>query len=699
MHAVVPDVNRWGSVVVRARWLILAIGLAAAITGAIVAPGLFDRLGSGGFADPGSESAQAARQIEAELGRQDLDVIVLYRPDDAGLDDAAMRQAVDSKAERLREVPLIKSVVVYYDSALLVKLADPDERRRMDQFRELEGQFAAPGLRETVGGRLAFVTETQRLATADMARAELVTLPLLLLLLILIFRGAVTAAAPVLIAALSILGAMVALRALTLVTEVSMFAIHVITIIGLGLAVDYALLIVARFREELRHGRAVPIAVAITVATAGRTVAISGITVSLAMSSLLLFPQPFLRSMAYGSAATVGLATVTALSVLPALLAVLGHRINAARIPLPVRHSTETRWRLFAWTVMRRPLLYGGLAVIALIMLVAPFRAVQFGPSDVRTLPVGSPSREVAERIAATEIQVLIKGENFIRGVPNVAAVRTIAGNDRATLIGVDVVDGLPTAARRQVVADIRSLARQSDVDALVGGPIAIEADTLAALGRWLPFVALYATLVLLAMLSFAFGSLVVPVKALAMGLVSLGATYGVLVWGFQEGNLSGLLGFTEVGYLEPLQLAMLWPILFGLSVDYEVFVLARVREEWLRTGDNPRSVALGLSRTGPIISSAGALFVVVALGFATTSGLILTKTGAVGIAVAIIIDVTLVRAILVPATMRLLGRYNWWAPWPRAMPTAFRPLPRPYAARRSCRAPAPASSQDRCHA
>jgi uncharacterized membrane protein YdfJ with MMPL/SSD domain len=459
------------------------------------------------------------------------------------------------------------------------------------------------------------------------------------------------------------------------------FAMNIITLMGLGMAIDYALFIVSRYREELDRGYQPGVAVERTLATAGRTVAVAALTVSLALASLLLFPQVFLRSMGFGGMAAVLVAMLAALTVLPALLAVLGHRINALRVgrrrSASARRTDGAGWARLARAVMRRPVPVMLATVGVLAVLASPFVRAQFGGIDERVLPPGTESRVVSERIAAEftgggveQIRVLVTGTDAssfagrIARLPGVTSAAVTANKGESAMIAVRYDGTQASPVGQRIVTDIRALPAPPGATVLVGGSAAELHDLLNSLRTRLPWMALLVAGMTIVLLFLAFGSVVLPLKAVAMNVVSIGASFGAVVWVFQDGHLANLLGFTPTGYLEATQLVLMLAILFGLSTDYEVFLLSRVREEWDRTGDNVTAVSAGLQRTGRIITSAALLLIVVIGGFAT-GGITFIKMIGLGMIVALIVDATLVRALLVPATMRLLGRANWWAPGP----------------------------------
>jgi RND superfamily putative drug exporter len=688
-----------GRSVANARWWMLGGGLVLAVVGVLWGTGVFGVLSSGGFQAPGSESARAADQIAARLGVQDPDVIVLYSSRTSTVDDAAVRDPVTATLTALRQRPEVAKVLDFYDTgsprlvsgdrhatyATITLRASTDDAK-LHAYKALQPYLSALGVDSTVGGGTALEAEADRLTEQDIARGEAIAMPIVLILLVFVFRGLIAASLPLLIGALAVLGAFTTTRLIATFTDVSTFAVNSITLLGLGMAIDYSLFVVSRFREELAAGHDTRSAVARTMATAGRTVAVSGATIALALSSLLIFPQVFLRSMGIGGMAAVLVAVLGSLTVLPALLAILGPRVDALRIPLPWRRRTEQstvdgNWARLARAVMRRPVPVLLLVLAVLAVLAAPFTHARFGGADERVLPAGTAARVVAQRLATefptgtttSPIQVLVEGATGgevadltarIRAVPGVTGTQVGASAGDTTLIVVGYA-GQPTGdAAYAAVRSIRRLPASPGLRILVGGRPAQDVDLVASLGARLPWLALIMAAVALVVLFVAFGSLVLPVKAILMNLVSLGASFGAVVWVFQDGHLASWLGFTPTGYLEPNLPVLILAVLFGLSTDYEVFLLSRIREQWDATGDNTTAVATGMQRTGRIITAAALLLVVVVAGF-TTGQIVFAKLIGIGMITAIVVDAALVRTLLVPATMRLLGRWNWWAPRP----------------------------------
>jgi uncharacterized membrane protein YdfJ with MMPL/SSD domain len=706
----------WGRAVAHRRWLVLTAALIGAVFAGIFGPGVVASLSSGGFDTEGSQAVRADERILATVGRQDIDVIALYHSDRLTVDDAAFARAVDHS---LATVPRadIAALATYWTTKAptfvsadrhsgyaAIRLAGADLPTRMKTYQQISAGLhdAGPGVDVRLGGNAAINGQINGQVSKDLARAESLSMPLLLVLLLVVFGSAVAAGLPLLVGGMTVLGSFVVLRLLTHVTDISVFAINIITIMGLGLAIDYGLFIVSRFREELRPDVAVADALGRTMATAGRTVLFSAVTVAVSLSSLMLFPQVFLRSMGYGGVAAIAIAAATALTVLPATLAVLGGRVDALRIRLPrfgglsrrsrassAAASTTTpddvagaagRWERFARVVMRRPGAFVLASGVLLVTLGLPFLHVRFGGIDERALPAGAEGRVVAQSLqhdftapSTSPILVLVEGSDAastqalatrIADVPGVSGVRPVAQQGDATLFDVDYPGEALDAGARRTVTELRALPSQPGVRVLVGGFTAHNVDLRDSLAQRLPWMAVVVGVTTFVLLFAAFGSFVLPLKAVVMNVLSLGASFGVVTWIFQDGHLSGLLGFTSTGTVETTQPILMLAILFGLSMDYEVFLLSRIREQYERTGDNTDAVAQGLQRTGQIITNAALLLVIVVAAF-STSGITFIKLIGVGMGVAIVVDATIVRAMLVPATMRLLGRWNWWAPGP----------------------------------
>ena len=697
----------WGRIIYRRRRLVLAIAALGVITAAVWGTGVFARLQSaGGFSAPGSQSEREAALAARTFGRGSGDVVVIYSSPARTVTVAspAFRTAVTSTLAKLPD-SRIASYATYWSTGsrqfvsrsgrqtyAVIELTGRTDVARISSFNDIKGELAAPGLTSRIGGFTPTEAAINHEVTSDIGRAESLSMPVLLVLLLVIFGGLAAASLPLAIGGIAILGSFTALRLLTLATPVSIYSINITTILGLGLAIDYGLFVVGRFREELRKSGSTEEALARTMATAGRTVAVSGVTVAVALASLMLFPEVFLRSMGYGGVATVFVDMLAALTVLPALLAVLGPRVNALR----VRRSAATGrsdeasggWYRLARSVMRRPAIYASVIVVLLLALGTPFLRVVWGGTDARVLPAAAQPRVVAQTLSrdfpgnsSAPIESLVRFTGPVAGSPvrghelssyltGLTRIPGVTGAQvtglRGDLARVDLrYRGDPMSApARDIVRAVRAVPPPAGAQVLVGGQTAQLADELASLSGVLPWMALVMAAATFVLLFLAFGSVVLPVKAIAMNLLSLSATFGVVVWVFQDGHLSWLLRFTPTGTIDPSMPILMLAIIFGLSMDYEVFLLSRIRERYDVTGDSAAAVASGLQRTGGVITSA-ALLLMIVVGAFSASGITFIKLMGVGMIVALIVDATIVRVLLVPATMRLLGRANWWAPRP----------------------------------
>jgi trehalose monomycolate/heme transporter len=707
----------WGRVLYRRRRLTLVATFVLVAFAAVWGTGVFGRLSSGNdFTPPASQSQREVNQAAQAFGRNDADVVVLYRSATMTVADPAFQRAVTAALNGLPRADVAK-VTTFWSSGssrlvsadrhaayAALQLTGADDAARHQTFDAVKAELtpaslAAAGLTTRVGGSVATEVAINSEVTANIAKAEAFSMPVLLILLLVIFGSLGAAWIPVAIGGVAILGSFTVLRLLTLGTTVSVYSVNITTILGLGLGIDYGLFIVTRFREELHRQPTAEQAVARTVATAGRTVAVSGVTVAVALTSLMLFPETFLRSMGYGGVATVAVDMLAALTVLPALLAVLGHRVNALRIRRSVRHPAQDEasggWYRLAHRVMRRPVIYVAAITIGLLALGAPFLRISWGGTDARALPAASTVRQVSEALdsqfpvnSTTPIEALVTGARAARPADLAAylhRIDTIPGVTGAQVTGVKGSGGAGGAAppggnvtridigyqpatvsgaARHIVTQVRALTPPPGTAVLTGGTTAGLVDELASLGSVLPWMALLVGVSTFVLMFLAFGSVVLPVKAIVMNVLSLSATFGVVVWIFQWGHLSGLLRFTPTGSIDPTMPILMLAIIFGLSMDYEVFLLSRIRERYDQTGDNTASIAAGLQRTGGVITSL-ALLLIIVIGAFSASGITFIKLMGVGMIVALLVDATIIRVLLVPATMRLLGPANWWAPRP----------------------------------
>ncbi|MEP6665277.1 MAG: MMPL family transporter [Nocardioidaceae bacterium] len=685
--------------------MVLIAAVTVLIASAVYGLGVFDSLSNGGFDDPDSESARELVAEQDAFDSHETDVVAIYSSDHQSVKDAPFRGAVQQVVDNLPAEAVTRVVPYYSDQAqglvssdghagmVVITLAGVSQDDKATSYDAVKNRLDADGLTTAVGGPWAVFGDVNETVSSDIARAESIAMPIVFLLCLLIFGSVVAAFMPAMVGAVAVFGAFAVVRLIASVTDVSVFALNVITLIGMGLAIDYALFIVSRFREELAkqpgtEREHVNTAISTTMMTAGRTVLFSGLTVAASLASLLIFPQNFLRSMGYGGVAAVLVAMLAALTILPALLTVLGRRVDVGRMPWRRTRRVSLvegngAWAKVAHSVMARPVAYLVVIVVVLLAVGAPFLKATWGSVDYRVLPPDAPSHQAADFQAAhfggetstanivvtgsgpAQLQAYSQQLGRVTGIDDVHPIDSSQPNGQSTdLIQVRWDGNSQTEASKQIVEDLRAVDPGAGATALVGGTSAESVDLIQSIGAHLPWMAVLVVMVMLVLLFLAFGSLVLPIKAVVMNVVSIGASFGVVTWIFQDGHLSGLLGFTSPGFLDATQPILMLGILFGLSMDYEVFLLSRIREEWDRTHDNTAAVATGLQRSGRIITSAAVLLAVVIGGF-SLSDIVFLKMIGIGMLVAVLLDATVVRALLVPATMRLLGAANWWAPGP----------------------------------
>jgi RND superfamily putative drug exporter len=684
---------------------------------AILGGGVQDRLSTGGFDDPGAESTRVGDDITRLFPlAPSADFVVVVTANRGTVDDPGVAAAGRELAERLRGEHGVTNVISYWlpapplrsrdarQALIVASLAGTDDDK-LDIAEELSPVYNSAGdLTSTaVTGRAEVTRQLAHQAEEDLRKSELFSAPLTFAALVIVFGSLVAALLPLGVGLLAVLGTFVVLTLLTGITDVSVFALNLTTGLGLGLAIDYSLFVVSRYREELGRGVSSPVAVGRSMQTAGRTVVFSAGTVAISLSALAIFPVPYLRSFAYAGVAVVVLAAFASVIVLPAVLAVLGPRVEKGRL-FKVKEPTDGGfWHRQANRVMRHPVPYA-IGVSALLLVLAiPFFHVSPGLSDDRVGPEHMSSRVATDDIRrnfesreADALQVEIpdidpvaarddidRFARALRTLPGVARVDAITGyyfepdagpfppNDlsqrfaprtgaRGTYVSVVPSIEPVSAEGERLVHAVRSA--DAPFEFLVGGQSAQLVDTKAVVSERLPIalgIIALATFVLLFMMT---GSLLVPFKALVLNMLSLTATFGAMVWIFQDGHLSSLLHFTPTGTIDVFTPILMFCIAFGLSMDYEVFLLSRIKEEYDLERDNEHAVAVGLEKTGRIVTAAALLLTIVFVGIAT-SEVALLKAFGVGLTLAVLVDAFLIRATLVPAFMRLAGRLNWWSP------------------------------------
>ncbi|MGA9377117.1 MAG: MMPL family transporter [Mycobacterium sp.] len=716
---------------------VLAIAALLMVAAAIFGIPVAKTLSAGGFHDPTSESAKAAALLAEKFDQGDMQLLITVTSAD-GAKSPAATAAGTAIVERLEQSPHVAQVASAWtappsaaaeliskdkNSGLIVAGITGGENNAPKYAEALAGEALSdelsldrPGVTIRSGGAAMVYAQINAQTERDLLRMEAIAIPLSFLVLVWVFGGLVAAALPMAVGGMAILGSMSVLRLMTFATDVSIFALNLSIAMGLALAIDYTLLIISRYRDELAGGVPRERALIRTMATAGRTVLYSATTVALSMVAMLLFPMYFLKSFAYAGVATVGFAALAAIVVTPAAIWLLGDRLDALRVrwafrkvvdesPTPVEQQFWYRWTR---GVMRRPIPLGLTVVILLLVLGAPFLGVRWGFPDDRVLPASASAHQVGDQIrddfvdsSATAVTVVVPDAQgispaefgqYAAELSKVAEVAAVSSPD-GTFVG-GIKTGPPVAATGfadgsafltvSSTAPLFSDASQNQLDALhaVAGPggqsvaltgiAQINRDSVVAITDRLPWVLGLIAVITFGLLFLLTGSIVLPVKAIVLNILSLTAAFGALVWVFQEGHLSAL-GTTPTGTLVANVPVLLFCIAFGLSMDYEVFLLARIRENWLALRaaggstarvDNDTAVALGLARTGRVITAA-ALVMSISFAALIAAEVSFMRLFGVGLTLAVLVDATLVRMVLVPAFMHVLGGWNWWAPTP----------------------------------
>jgi RND superfamily putative drug exporter len=760
----------WGRLVHRLRWLVLVVSFALLVATGYVASRGGDLVG-GGIIET-SESGQALAIMRDELPQASgSSFSLLFSSDTLKVTDDEFRAKVQSAIARIRDDSRVKAVQTPWDTtppsprlvssdgrrALVVVSVEDDINVAQDYYEELYGTVQTD--LEVIGtGNIAITLDFNKILESDLQRAEVVSLPLALVLLVLVFATVVAALIPLGIGVLAVVGGVAGTFLLSQVTEVSQYALNVVTLIGLGVAIDYSLFVVNRFREELRKGVTVEDAIARAMSTSGRAVTFSGLTVAIGLSGMLFYQGTFLASMGLAGAIVVAFAVFYGLTFLPALLSVVGNGVNKWRVPIPEAGEGRGFWHALSVWVMKRPITVLVPVLIAILVTASPFARIHMANGDVTMLPKHAESRRgydilvsefpeydknqitvvvrysSGDPLSSERILALHRFQKQLEGLPNVLDVQSPFGLNavesgliQAVCIfppgtggrsqcpaGVDAVTGeiaaeayqqiylpgarsqLPEPYRtaiesglRQSVGEhivvfsvltahgklsdeaqtlvraIRDLTTPAGSEVLVTGLTAFDIDVVEFILGQTPYAVAWVMAATYIVLFLLLGSVVLPLKAVVMNLLSIATSFGALVWIFQDGHLAEQLGFTAAP-LDPTLPVILFCTVFGLSMDYEVLLLSRIQEEYVRTGDNTRAVAEGLERSGRLITGAAAIMVGVFGAFALAEVVIIKAIG-LGMALAVAIDATLVRALVVPATMRLLGRANWWAPGPLA--------------------------------
>jgi len=687
--------EKLGSLIVTRKKFIFTLFIALILAAGAIGSSVFGKLDSGGYSDPKSDSAKVFEYLTDEFKVKDPAVVLVVETKNGIISPEASASATRLESQ-IKLEPGVESTLSFWSSGGAPSLKSSDGNSAFlfiysksiewDEVQNLgkrmqekyEGNYET--LRVYASGTGVFAHAINTKIADDLKISEAISIPLTFIFLVFVFGSLVASAMPLLVGVSAILGSLLIMYLLTLFTGVSVFALNLITGLGLGLGIDYSLLIVNRFREELHAGKSVEDAVRKTVSTAGKTVFYSGLTIVITLASLMLFPLMFLKSFGYAGVTVVIMAVLGSLVALPALLAILGTRINKAVVRKgAIAPREDGRWAQTARFVMHRPVAVVTLSLILLTVLAAPIKDIVFTQVDSRVLPASNPaaaaSQIISERFPGQEgnpIEIVVPNgaqitnqiDQFTSEVAKVDGIVRIGqlqsyGNDvRVTAIH-EMSPRTPDAER--LINEIRDL--QSPTGTLIGGVAADYADTQNGIARTMPWALLWIVIGVLLLLFVFTGSIILPIKAVILNILSLAATLGAITWIFVHGNLQWLVGeFTVTNAVDTGSIILVAVVAFGLSMDYELFLLSRIKEEHDAGKSNIESVAIGLQRSARIITAAAGLLAIVFASF-MLSGVTSIKMLGFGVAFAIILDATLVRALLVPALMRLFGERNWWAP------------------------------------
>lgn len=721
-----------GTACYRRRWLVIVLWVALIAATVPFLPRIAEPLKVGGFSSPATEASRARAVLMDDLGFAPSTMLVIFRSETLAADSPEFLARTEAALQRVRNLPFVSDVLLpAQDSSLISPDQDtayalvgldlpPEEAQRLTP--QFDAALLHPaGLDIMVAGAPAFYRDIETVSERDLRRAELIALPFALVALLFVFRSVVAAAMPLAVGVAGVGAVLLTLYALAQRMDISIFALNLATMLGLGLSVDYSLFVTSRYREELaRTPGDIEGAVTRTIATAGKAVFFSGLTVLIGLSGLAFFDFMFLRSVGVAGAIVVLWATIAALTLLPAILGVLGPRIDrwSIRSVHDDASAADGFWAALSNRVMTHPWRFLVPTLALLLLLGSPFRHANISSPDATILPPDLPSRQafdvLVDEFGLGEVSpflVVLQSPTGIGSPENIAALHRmtigLAEDPRIARVQSPTPAGLtpgqaqaafalqsglsragadsgfsrlvsensavilayshylPNDQRnKDLLQSIRAASPGGDVQVLVDGGTAEIVDVVNEMYGEFPRVAAFIVAATFLVLMILFRSLLLPVKAIIMNSLSILASYGALVWVFQDGHLSRLLNFTPQGYVEASLPVIMFCVLFGISMDYEVFLLSRIREEWDRTGDNRESVAIGMQRSGRIITSA-ALLVVVVTGSFVTADVVLIKALGFGIALAVLLDATVIRALLVPATMRLMGDWNWWLPAP----------------------------------
>ena len=688
--------EKLGHLVVRRRKAMVILFIVGVLTAGTVGSMVFSRLDSGGYSNPNSDSYQVYNYLSKNLDIADPNVVVVVDSGNLSITDPTVVAKAQVLENEMAKAPGVTKVVSYWNTGGEKTLAATDgkaayilvygegeaftpESQEMGKYFQDNFDGKRDGLTLYSGGVGVVGNAINKKIADDLKIAEAISIPLTFILLVFVFGAMAASAMPLIVGVSAILGAFFILYLISLVTSVSVYALNLTTGMGLGLGIDYALLIVNRFREELHRGKNVEDSIVDTMASAGKTVFYSGLTVLVTLFSLTFFPLPFLKSFGYAGVSVVAIAVAGALFGLPPILAILGKKVDKGVVrKSAITHKDDGRWAQTARLVMKRPVAVVLLSLIVLGIMAAPIKNIAFSQGDARILPASNPAAiataiqesRFESNIATIDILIMdgvgkedqisryIEEVKKVSGVVSVAQPRNI-GNDIQIIAYESMLPRSPEA--QKLIHNLRDV--PAPAGTLIGGVAADYTDTQDGISQTLPLALGWIAISVLILLFVFTGSIILPIKAVLLNVLSLAATMGVMTWIFVDGNLQWLVGsFTVTGSLDTSIVILIFVVVFGLSMDYELFLLSRIREEHLLGRSNVESVATGLQRSARIITAAAVLLAVVFAAF-VTSGVTSIKMMGFGVAFAVVLDATLIRALLVPALMRLLGERNWWAP------------------------------------
>ena len=689
--------ERLGHVLVRYRKMAVALFVIGILLAGAIGSLIFSRLDSGGYSNPKSDSYKVYEYLRDELKVQDPAVVVVIDAGNTDVTDSVVTQKSLALEKKMSQEDGVTKTLSFWSSGGEATLKSSDgkaafvliygegeaftpQSQRLGAIFQEKYDGKIDGLTLYAGGVGVVGNAITEKISKDLKLAEVISIPLTFILLAFVFGALAASAMPLIVGVAAILGAFFILYLLSLFTDVSVYALNLTTGMGLGLGIDYALLMVNRFREEIHHGKSVEDAVVTTMGTAGKTVFYSGLTVLVTMVSLIFFPLPFLKSFGYAGVSVVAIAVIGAIFGLPPILALMGEKIDKGVVrKSAITPKEDGRWADTARMVMKRPAAVVIVSLIVLGVLAAPVQNIKFAQGDSRMLPATNKAA-IATALqdkrfpgqAGTPIEIVIFDGAEITGevatyAKKIAAVSGVIGVAAPEVIGKDVrlvayQAMLPrTPEAQNLIHTIRDI--PAPQGALVGGVAADYTDSQDAISSTLPWALGWIALSVFVLIFIFTGSIILPIKAVLLNVLSLAATMGVLTWVFIDGHLQWLVGsFTLTGTLDTSIVILIAVVVFGLSMDYELFLLSRIREEHLAGKSNVEAVATGLQRSARIITAAAVLLAVVFAAF-ITSGVTSIKSMGFGVALAVILDATIVRALLVPALMRLFGERNWWAP------------------------------------